>query len=400
MELPIYLDYMATTPIDPIVKKEMINILIQKGTFGNSASESHAYGWNAQALIRKARKSIAELINADTKEIIWTSGATESDNLAIKGAAYFYQRKGKHIITMSTEHKAVLDTCSYLSSKGFEITYLNPQHNGLINLCEFKEAIRPDTILVSCMHVNNETGVIQDITTIGEITRKHNILFHVDAAQSAGKIPIDLLRMKIDLMSFSAHKLYGPKGIGALYIRRTPFRVHLEPLIHGGGHEGGLRSGTLATHQIVGMGSAFALAKECMVEDEKKIIKLRDCLWSKLSQLGGVYLNAKTAPRIPGCLNIRFDGIEGESLMVRLQQIAISGGSACNSSNPSPSSVLLSMGLSHEEAYNSIRISLGRFTTEKEINNAIIHIIEQVNHLRQISPLWGNIKRKLIDENK
>lgn len=391
MTLPIYLDYMATTPVDPIVVQEMMACLTKEGIFGNPASQSYPYGWNARELVNKARKSVARLVNADPKEIIWTSGATESDNLALKGVVSFYHRKGKHIITMNTEHKAILDTCAYLSSRGFEVTYLNPQRDGLLNLAEFEAAIRPDTILASFMHVNNETGVIQDIAAIGEIARRQGIRFHVDAGQSAGKVPIDLNRMKIDLMSFSAHKLYGPKGVGALYVRRTP-RVRLEPLIHGGGHEMGLRSGTLATHQIVGMGRAFALAQELMIKDSKSITQLCNRLWLGLSQLGGVHLNAETAPRIPGCLNVRFNGVEGESLMVRLQKVAISSGSACNSANPNPSHVLLALGLSHEEAHNSIRISLGRFTTDEEVDTAIAHITEQVNRLREMSPLWENIK--------
>ncbi|QHG92582.1 IscS subfamily cysteine desulfurase [Coxiella endosymbiont of Amblyomma sculptum] len=395
-KLPIYLDYMSTTPVDPIVAGAIRDCLTKKENFGNSASESHVYGWSARELIEKARKSIAKLVNADPKEIVWTSGATESDNLALKGSAFFYHRNGRHVITVSTEHKAVLDTCSYLSSKGFEITYLNPKHNGLLDLCEFKNSIRSDTILASCMHVNNETGVIQDIAAIGEITRKYGVLFHVDAAQSVGKIPIDLRRMKVDLMSFSSHKLYGPKGIGALYVRRTP-RVRLEPLIHGGGHENGLRSGTLPTHQIVGMGVAFSLAQKRMFQDTKKIIRLKNRLWSGLSQIDGVQLNAETAPCIPGCLNIRFDGIESESLMVRLQKIAISGGSACDSANPNPSYVLLAMGLGREEAYNSVRISLGRLTTEEEIDNTISHIAEQLCHLRRMPSIWENVKKKLIE---
>lgn len=392
MTLPIYLDYMATTPVDPVVAQEMMDCLTKEGIFGNPASESHPYGWNARELINKARKSVAQLVNANPKEIIWTSGATESDNLALKGVVSFYHRKGKHIITMSTEHKAVLDTCTYLSSRGFEVTYLNPQRNGLLDLAEFEATIRSDTILASFMHVNNETGVIQDIAAIGEVAHRHGVRFHVDAGQSAGKVPIDLNRMKIDLMSFSAHKLYGPKGVGALYVRCTP-RVRLEPLIHGGGHERGLRSGTLATHQIVGMGRAFALAQELMIKDSKNITQLRDRLWLGLSQLGGVHLNAKAAPRIPGCLNVRFNGVEGESLIVRLQKVAISSGSACNSANSNPSHVLLALGLSHEEAYNSIRISLGRFTTDAEVDMAIAHIKEQVNRLREMSPLWENIKK-------
>lgn len=392
MTLPIYLDYMATTPVDPVVAQEMMDCLTKEGIFGNPASESHPYGWNARELINKARKSVAQLVNANPKEIIWTSGATESDNLALKGVVSFYHRKGKHIITMSTEHKAVLDTCTYLSSRGFEVTYLNPQRNGLLDLAEFEATIRSDTILASFMHVNNETGVIQNIAAIGEVAHRHGVRFHVDAGQSAGKVPIDLNRMKIDLMSFSAHKLYGPKGVGALYVRCTP-RVRLEPLIHGGGHERGLRSGTLATHQIVGMGRAFALAQELMIKDSKNITQLRDRLWLGLSQLGGVHLNAKAAPRIPGCLNVRFNGVEGESLIVRLQKVAISSGSACNSANSNPSHVLLALGLSHEEAYNSIRISLGRFTTEEEVDITIAHITEQVNRLREMSPLWENVKK-------
>lgn len=383
---------MATTPVDPVVAQEMMDCLTKEGIFGNPASESHPYGWNARELINKARKSVAQLVNANPKEIIWTSGATESDNLALKGVVSFYHRKGKHIITMSTEHKAVLDTCTYLSSRGFEVTYLNPQRNGLLDLAEFEATIRSDTILASFMHVNNETGVIQNIAAIGEVAHRHGVRFHVDAGQSAGKVPIDLNRMKIDLMSFSAHKLYGPKGVGALYVRCTP-RVRLEPLIHGGGHERGLRSGTLATHQIVGMGRAFALAQELMIKDSKNITQLRDRLWLGLSQLGGVHLNAKAAPRIPGCLNVRFNGVEGESLIVRLQKVAISSGSACNSANSNPSHVLLALGLSHEEAYNSIRISLGRFTTDAEVDMAIAHIKEQVNRLREMSPLWENIKK-------
>lgn len=392
MTLPIYLDYMATTPVDPVVAQEMMACLTKEGIFGNPASESYLYGWSARKLINKARKSVAQLVNADPKEIIWTSGATESNNLALKGTVSFYHRKGKHIVTMTTEHKAVLDTCAYLSSRGFEVTYLNPQRDGLLSLAEFEAAIRSDTILASFMHVNNETGVIQDIAAIGEIARRQGVRFHVDAGQSAGKVPIDLNRMQIDLMSLSAHKLYGPKGVGALYVRRTP-RVRLEPLIHGGGHEMGLRSGTLATHQIVGMGKAFSLAQECMIEDSKSITQLRDRLWLGLSQLGGVHLNAETAPRIPGCLNVRFNGVEGESLMVSLKKVAISSGSACNSANPNPSHVLLALGLSHEEAYNSIRISLGRFTTEEEVDITIAHITEQVNRLREMSPLWENVKK-------
>ena len=395
MSSPIYLDYMATTPLDPEIVDQMLLCLKKDGVFGNSASENHLYGWEAQQLIKNARESVASLVNADSQEIIWTSGATESDNLAIKGALDFYQRRGKHMITLSTEHKAVLDTCAYLASRGFEITYLDPEPSGLLNIDYLKSAIRPDTVLVSIMHVNNETGVIQAINTIGEVTRDHGVLFHVDAAQSVGKIPIDLKNLSVDLMSFSAHKIYGPKGIGALYVRRAP-RVHLTPLIHGGGHEKRLRSGTLPTHQIVGMGKAFDLAKACLKEDAQYINELRDRFLKGLTPLEGVHINGEKAPRIPGCLNIYFDGVEGPSLILSLQKIAISSRSACSSAASTPSHVLTAMGLSREKAHNSIRISFGRFTTVAEIDEAILHIVEQVNRLRQISPIWGAVKKKVI----
>lgn len=395
----IYLDYMATTPLDPTIVDQMLPCLKKEGFFGNSASENHRYGWEAQQLIENARESVASLVNADSQEIIWTSGATESDNLAIKGTLDFYQRRGKHMITLSTEHKAVLDTCAYLASRGFEITYLDPEPSGLLNLDLLKAAIRPDTALVSIMHVNNETGVIQAIGMIGEITRSCGILFHVDAAQSVGKIPINLKNLPVDLMSFSAHKIYGPKGIGALYVRRTPTRVHLTPLIHGGGHEKGLRSGTLPTHQIVGMGKAFDLAKARLEEDAQYITILRNRFLEELTQLEGVHINGEEAPRIPGCFNIYFDGVEGNALLLSLQKIAVSSRSACSSAASSPSHVLTAMGLSHKQAHNSIRISFGRFTTEAEIDEAVLHIIEQVNRLRQISPIWEAVKEKVMSRH-
>ncbi|ACJ20207.1 IscS subfamily cysteine desulfurase [Coxiella burnetii] len=395
MKLPFYFDYMATTPADPAVVGAMVASLTKEGVFGNSASENHRYGWEARQLIENARESVAKLINADPREIIWTSGATESNNLALKGAASFYRRQGKHIITMSSEHKSVLDTCAHLAFSGFEITTLTPEPNGLLNLEKFEAAIRPDTILASILHVNNETGVIQDIHAISEITRRHGILFHVDAAQSAGKIPIDLQAVSVALMSFSAHKIYGPKGIGALYVRAKP-RVRLEPLIHGGGHEKGLRSGTLATHQIIGMGKAFELAKLHLEDDNKHLTQLRDRLWNGLVKLGGLHINGANAPRIPGCLNIRFDGVEGESLLVSLQKVAISSGSACNSASSLPSHVLTAMGLTREEADNSIRISFGRFTTQEEVDGAVEHITEQVNRLRKMSPVWETVKAKVV----
>ena len=395
MQLPIYLDYMATTPVDPEVRDVMLPCLEKDGVFGNPASQSHHYGWEAAQLVKQARKQVAELVNADPREIIWTSGATESDNLAIKGVAYSYQRQGRHIVTMSTEHKAVLDTCAYLAANGFEVTYLDPEPNGLLDLKKLETAIRSDTILVSIMHVNNETGVIQDIAAIGELTRRQGVLLHVDAAQSVGKIPIDLNALEVDLMSFSGHKVYGPKGIGALYIRRTP-GVRLEPLIHGGGHEKGMRSGTLATQQIVGIGKAFALAQAHFDRDKKRITDLRDRLWTALVKLEGVHLNGESAPRIVNCLNILFDGVQGESLLIGLRDLAISSGSACNSASPNPSHVLLTMGLTREQANNSLRISLGRFTTLEEINHVIAHISEQIKRLRAMSPVWQSVKENVI----
>lgn len=388
LKLPIYLDYMATTPADPRVKEKMLECLDREGNFGNAASRTHQYGWLADDAVEKARVQVAELINADPREIIWTSGATEADNLALKGAALFYQRKGKHIVTCKTEHKAVLDTCHYLESQGFEITYLPPQKSGLLDLNILKENLRDDTILVSVMHVNNEIGVIQDIASIGELTRPRGILLHVDAAQSAGKIPIDLKQLKVDLMSFSGHKIYGPKGIGALYVRREP-RVRLQPLIHGGGHEQGLRSGTLPTHQIVGMGEAFHIAKAEMIAESKRIRQLRDKLWAGINKLPEIYLNGDYEVRVPGNLNVSFGYVEGESLLVALKDLAVSTSSACTSASIEPSYVLKALGLEDILAYSSVRFSLGRFTAEAEIDFAIKTILEQVTRLREMSPLWN-----------
>lgn len=387
---PIYFDYMATTPLDPYIKEKMLACMDEINYFGNPSSQ-HFYGLEAASLIDQARSQVAALINADSREIIWTSSATEADNLALKGAAMFYARKGKHIITMATEHKAVLDTCAFLATQGFEITYLQPEKNGLLDLSKLESALRADTILVSIMFVNNETGVIQDIAKIGALLKNRGIIFHVDAAQAAGKISIDVKLLNVDLMSFSAHKIYGPKGIGALYLRQQP-RIRLIPLIHGGGQERGMRSSTLATHQIVGMGYAFALAKQYLQEEQKRILHLRENLWQGLKAIGGVFLNGDTQAHIAGCLNVYFDGVEGESLLVSLHQLALATGSACNSTNPDPSHVLLAMGLTRDQAQRSIRISFGRFTTLQEIDEAVKQIQKQVERLRDMSPLW---KKKL-----
>jgi len=391
MKTPIYFDYSATTPVDPRVAEKLCGCLTLEGTFGNPASRSHSFGWDSEKLVDEARANIAALVNADPKEIIFTSGATESDNLAIKGAAHFYKKKGKHIITCKTEHKAVLDTCRILERDGYEVTYLDPEPNGLIDIEKFKAALRDDTILVSIMHVNNEIGVIQDIATIGEITRERNIIFHVDAAQSAGKVPIDLQALKVDLMSFSAHKIYGPKGIGALYVCRKP-RIRLEPQMHGGGHERGFRSGTLPTHQIVGMGEAFRLAREEMAADNERIRMLRDRLLNGLKDIEEMYINGDMEQRIPHNLNISFNFVEGESLMMALKDLAVSSGSACTSSSLEPSYVLRALGRSDELAHSSIRFSLGRFTTEEEIDYAIAQISENIGKLRELSPLWEMFK--------
>jgi len=391
MKLPIYLDYSATTPVDERVAEKMCQYLTVDQMFGNAASRSHKFGWDVDEGITLARKQVADLINADPKEIAWTSGATESNNLAIKGIAHFYQAKGKHIVTCKTEHKAVLDTCRQLEREGFEITYLAPEENGLLDLAKLEAALREDTILISIMHVNNEIGVIQDIAAIGELARSKKIFFHVDAAQSAGKVPIDLQEMKVDLMSFSAHKIYGPKGMGALYVRRKP-RVRLEAQIHGGGHERGMRSGTLATHQIVGMGEAFRIAKEEMATENDRIRMLRDKLWNGINDMEEIYLNGDFEHRVSGNLNVSFNFVEGESLIMALKDIAVSSGSACTSASLEPSYVLRAIGRNDELAHSSIRFTIGRYTTEEEIDHTIKIIREKVEKLRELSPLWEMYK--------
>ncbi|WP_027775430.1 IscS subfamily cysteine desulfurase [Paraburkholderia caledonica] len=383
--LPIYMDYSATTPVDPRVVDKMIPYLREQ--FGNPASRSHSYGWTAERAVEEARENVAALVNADPREIIWTSGATESDNLAIKGAAHFYKSKGKHIITVKTEHKAVLDTCRELEREGFEVTYLDVKDDGLIDLEKFKAAIRPDTILVSIMSVNNEIGVIQDIEAIGEITREKGIIFHVDAAQATGKIEIDLQKLKVDLMSFSAHKTYGPKGIGALYVRRKP-RVRIEAQMHGGGHERGMRSGTLATHQIVGMGEAFRLAREEIATENERIRMLRDRLLRGLSEIEEVYVNGDMEKRVPHNLNISFNFVEGESLIMAVKDVAVSSGSACTSASLEPSYVLRALGRNDELAHSSIRFTVGRFTTEQDVDYVINLLKTKISKLRDLSPLW------------
>jgi len=382
---PVYLDYSATTPVDPRVVDKMVPWLYQN--FGNPASRSHAYGWEAEEAVEQARSEVAQLVNADPREIIWTSGATESDNLAIKGAANFYSGRGKHIITVKTEHKAVLDPCRELERQGFEVTYLDVQENGLVDIEAFKAALRPDTILASVMHVNNEIGVIQDIAALGEICRDKGVIFHVDATQGAGKVAIDLQTLKVDLMSFSAHKVYGPKGIGALYVRRKP-RVRIEAQMHGGGHERGFRSGTLATHQIVGMGEAFRLARLEMATENERIRSLRDRLYKGLSQLDEVYVNGDMVQRVPHNLNISFNYVEGESLIMAIKELAVSSGSACTSASLEPSYVLRALGRNDELAHSSIRFTLGRFTTEQEIDFAVELLVDRVGKLRDMSPLW------------
>jgi len=391
MTTPTYMDYSATTPVDERVAKEMIKHLTMDGDFGNPASRSHYYGWQADEAVKKARKQVADLVGADPKEIVWTSGATESDNLAIKGIAHFYKKKGNHIITLKTEHKAVLDTCRQLEREGYEVTYLDPMANGILDLNVLKDAIRDETILVSIMHVNNEIGVIQDIEAIGNICRENKVFFHVDAAQSAGKVEIDLVNLPVDLMSFSAHKIYGPKGMGALYVRRKP-RVRLEAQMHGGGHERGMRSGTLATHQIVGMGEAFAIAQAEMGEENERITKLRDRLLAGFSDMEEVVVNGDLDQRIPGNLNISFNYVEGESLMMAISDIAVSSGSACTSASLEPSYVLRALGLSDELAHSSIRFTIGRYTTEKEVDEAIELVRAKVEKLRDLSPLWDMYK--------
>ena len=391
MKMPLYLDYSATTPVDPRVAKLMCDCLTQEGNFGNPASRSHVYGWQAEEAVENARRQVADLINADPREIVWTSGATESDNLAIKGVAQFYHKKGKHIITSKIEHKAVLDTCRQLERDGYEVTYLEPTSEGIISADQVADALREDTILVSLMHVNNEIGVVTDIEAIGEVTRANKVLFHVDAAQSAGKIVIDLAAAKVDLMSFSAHKVYGPKGIGALYVSRKP-RVRLEAQMHGGGHERGMRSGTLATHQIVGMGAAFAIAQEEMVADNARIESLRQRLWDGVKGMEEVYMNGHATQRVSGNANISFNYVEGESLLMSLRELAVSSGSACTSASLEPSYVLRALGMNDELAHSSIRFSIGRFTTEADIDQAIELSLNAVTKLRALSPLWDMYK--------
>jgi len=391
MKLPIYFDYSATTPVDKRVAEKMMQYMTNEGHFGNPASRSHKFGWQAEEAVDIARNQVAELINADPREIVITSGATESNNLAIKGAANFYSKKGKHIITSKTEHKAVLDTCRELERQGFEVTYLDPEENGLIDLNKLSDAMRDDTVLVSIMQVNNEIGVIQDIAEIGEMCRARKIIFHVDAAQSAGKIKIDMQALKVDLLSISAHKLYGPKGIGALYVSRKP-RVRLEAQMHGGGHERGMRSGTLATHQIVGMGEACRIAKEEMEQDLAHVTAMRDRLWAGLNSMEQVFINGDADKRYPGNLNVSFNFVEGESLIMALKDLAVSSGSACTSASLEPSYVLRALGLNDEMAHSSIRFSFGRFTTAEEIDYAIKLIKNAIGHLRDMSPLWEMFK--------
>lgn len=385
MKKQLYFDYAATTPLDPRVIEKMVSCM--KEEFGNPASRSHAYGWRAEALVETAREQVAALLNADPREIVFTSGATESNNLAIKGAAQFYQRKGKHIITSKIEHKAVLDTCRQLEREGFEVTYLDPDKDGIISVEKVRDALRADTVLVSIMHANNEIGTLQDIQAIGKMTREKGIIFHVDAAQTAGKIPIDMQLNEVDLLSLSSHKMYGPKGIGALFVRRKP-RVRLTAQMHGGGHERGLRSGTLATHQIVGMGEACRIAQEVLIEEGKRVKDLRDKLWSALQNNEEIYLNGHPSKRLPGILNMSINYIEGESLLMGLKDLALSSGSACTSASLEPSYVLRSLGLNDELAHSSLRFSLGRFTTEEDINHAIEAVQNVITRLRDMSPLW------------
>ncbi|EPE37334.1 cysteine desulfurase [Candidatus Photodesmus katoptron] len=391
MKLPIYFDYSATCPVDPRVAKKMIQYMTMDGNFGNPASRSHRYGWQAEEAVDLAREQIANLLNADPREVIFTSGATESDNLAIKGVAHFYNKKGKHIVTCKTEHKAVLDPCRKLEREGFEVTYIKPEVNGIIDLNKLQSAIRKDTILVSIMHVNNEIGVIQDIASIGDLCREHKAIFHIDAAQSAGKLPIDVQKLHADLISLSAHKIYGPKGIGALYIRRKP-RIRLEAQMHGGGHERGFRSGTLATHQVVGMGEAFRIAKEDMQKDLIHAKKLRNIFLNGIENMEAVTINGDLKQRLPNNLNISFAFVEGESLLMSLKDLAVSSGSACTSISLEPSYVLRALGLNDELAHSSVRFSFGRFTTEKEVEYAVRQICISVKKLRNMSPLWDMYK--------
>jgi cysteine desulfurase len=389
MQLPIYLDYSATTPVDPRVVDAMIPWL--RDHFGNPASRSHAYGWEADKAVETAREQVAALVACDPRELIWTSGATESTNLALKGAAHFYKDKGRHLVTVKTEHKATLDTMRELEREGFEVSYLDVQENGLLDMGVLQAALRPDTIVLSVMYVNNEIGVIQDIPAIGELCRARGIIFHVDAAQATGKVQLDLGQLKVDLMSFSAHKTYGPKGVGALYVRRKP-RVRLEAQMHGGGHERGLRSGTLPTHQIVGMGEAFRIAREEMATENERIRMLRDRLWQGLSRIEQVYLNGDFEQRVPHNLNVSFNFVEGESLIMAIKDVAVSSGSACTSASLEPSYVLRALGRSDELAHSSIRFTVGRFTTQEEIDYTVSLVTRQVARLREMSPLWEMYK--------
>ena len=391
MQKPIYFDYLATTPVDPRVVEKMVHCLSMDGNFGNPASRSHLFGWKAEEAVENARRQVADLIKADPREIVWTSGATESDNLAIKGVAHFYQKKGKHIITSKIEHKAVLDTCRQLEREGFEVTYLDPDSRGLITPEAVAGALRGDTILVSIMHANNEIGTINDIAGIGEVTRNAGVLFHVDAAQSAGKIEIDMEQMKVDLLSMSGHKMYGPKGVGALFVRRKP-RVRLEAQMHGGGHERGMRSGTLATHQIVGMGEAAHIAKESMAEEAERLSGLRQRFWDGIKDIEEVHVNGDMDQRLPGAINVSIAFVEGESLIMSLKDLAISSGSACTSASLEPSYVLRALGLNDELAHSSLRFSFGRFTTEEDVDVAVGQLRTAVEKLRELSPLWDMYK--------
>jgi len=395
MRLPIYLDYSATTPVDPRVAEKMIPFLTER--FGNPASRSHAFGWETEAAVEEARREVALLVGCDPKEIVFTSGATESINLALKGAAHFYKEKGRHLVTVKTEHKATLDTMRELERDGFEVSYLDVKPDGLLDLDAFKAALRPDTILVSVMFVNNEIGVVQDVAKIGAICRARGIVFHVDSAQATGKIPVDLAVLEVDLMSFSAHKTYGPKGMGALFVRRKP-RVRLEAQMHGGGHERGMRSGTLPTHQIVGMGEAFRLARLEMDSDNARIGKLRDRLWAGLSTIEEVYLNGDLERRVPHNLNVSFNFVEGESLIMAIKDVAVSSGSACTSASLEPSYVLRALGRSDELAHSSIRFTVGRFTTDEEIDYTIDLVRSKIARLRELSPLW-EMHQEGIDVN-
>jgi len=391
MNLPIYLDYASTTPVDPAVADKMMQFLTPSGQFGNPASRSHVFGWQAEAAVEDARNDVATLIGADPREIVWTSGATEANNLAIKGCAHFNQRKGKHVITSRIEHKAVLDTCRQLEREGWEVTYLDPDSNGLIQPQMVADAIREDTTVVSIMHVNNELGTLNDIASIGAICREKKVFFHVDAAQSAGKTAIDVEAMNVDMMSFSAHKIYGPKGIGALYVRRKP-RVRIEAQMHGGGHERGMRSGTLPTHQIVGMGEAFKVGFHNLAEESARIEALRTRLWEGVSDMEEVHLNGSEDQHVPGIVNISFAFVEGESLIMALRDLAVSSGSACTSASLEPSYVLRALGLNDEMAHSSIRFSIGRYTSEDDIDNAIAKVRHAVEKLRELSPLWDMFK--------